>query len=92
MRVLYIAAVGTRAYRARHGDIAPELGGLRKAQMSLEALTRAGHEVLMLSSAVTGVNRIEWRREERELWDLTAGKGSKAGIPARSRYARSGAF
>ena len=52
MKILYIAAVGTLAYRARHHDTGFELGGLRKAQMSIDALTRAGHDVMMLSSAV----------------------------------------
>jgi len=82
VRILYIAAVGTRAYRARHGDTALELGGLRKAQTSLEALTQAGHDVLMLSSAVTGLNRLEWRTEERELWELPSGKAVEVRYPS----------
>ena len=82
MKTLYIAAVGTRAYRARHGDTAVELGGFSKAQMTIEALTRAGQEVLMLSSAVTSVNRIEWRKEERERWELPSGEVVEVRYPA----------
>ncbi len=36
MKVLYIAAVATPAYRARHGMTGLELGGDRKAQLSLD--------------------------------------------------------
>ena len=82
MKILYIAAVGTLAYRARHHDTGFELGGLRKAQMSIDALIRAGHDVMMLSSAVTSANRIEWRKEEREHWALATGKIVEVRYPA----------
>lgn len=82
MKILYIAAVGTLAYRARHADTGFELGGLRKAGMSIEALTRAGHEVMMLSSAVTTGSRIEWRKEEREHWALPTGAVVEVRYPA----------
>ena len=82
MKILYIAAVGTQAYRARHGDTRFELGGLRKAKMSLDALTRAGHDVTMLSSAITSDSRPSWRSEEREQWALPSGAAVEVRYPA----------
>jgi len=82
VKILYIAGVGTLAYRARHHDTAFEPGGLRKAQLSIDALTRAGHDVMMLSSAVTSPSRIEWRKEERERWALAPGRIVEVRYPA----------
>lgn len=82
MKVLYISPVGTPAYHARHGDTDPAVGAVRKAQLILEALTRAGHDVMMLSSAVTSANRFEWRREERESWTMGSGKDVDISYPA----------
>lgn len=60
MRVLYIAQYTSSAFRAAHADHGTSgFGGLRKMELVCEALCRAGHEVLLLSSAVLGVSR--WR-------------------------------
>lgn len=67
MRILYIAPLGTLEWRARHGDSGElALGGLRKASMTVAALCKAGHEVVVLSSAITESQSRRWRPEERE--------------------------
>jgi glycosyltransferase involved in cell wall biosynthesis len=82
VNVAYIAAVAPQTYRARHRDRGYQLGGFRKAELTLEALTRQGFNVRVVSSAVTQVNRLEWRRAEAETWHLPSGRTVEVRYPS----------
>ena len=82
MNVVYIAPVAPQSYRARHNDRGYQLGGFRKAELTLEALTNNGLDVTVLSSAVTHVNRLQWRRDETETWQLPSGRTVEVRYPS----------
>jgi glycosyltransferase involved in cell wall biosynthesis len=82
VKVLYVAPFGTRAYFERHGDVGFQLGGLRKAGLTIDALTLAGLEVCVLSSVITHVSRLEWRRQEDESWTTPSGATVQVRYPS----------
>jgi glycosyltransferase involved in cell wall biosynthesis len=82
VNVVYIAPVAPQSYRARHSDRGYQLGGFRKAELTLEALTRQGFNVSVLSSAVTQVNHLKWRRSDTEPWYLPSGRTVEVRYPS----------
>lgn len=68
MKILYIAHYTSAAFRSAHGDHGtPGFGGLRKVELVCEALSRAGHEVVLASSAMLAVSRWRVRPAEEEV-------------------------
>jgi hypothetical protein len=74
MKILMIAAYMSRAAREEYGDTrSSDLGGSRKIELLLAAMKGAGHDVLLLSSAMPGGARSGLRREKRETLDCGRG-------------------
>lgn len=82
MNILYIAPYTSSSFRTKHGDInTPSLGGLRKLELIVMALTKAGHSVVILSSAMLSISRLALRSEACEAIDLECGGTFKVIYP-----------
>ena len=83
MKILYIAPYTSLSFRASHGDIyTPSIGGLRKIELIVMALTQAGHTVVVLSSAMLSISRLSLRSETCEVINLECGGTFKVIYPS----------
>jgi glycosyltransferase involved in cell wall biosynthesis len=62
MNILFIGPFRSKAFELLHGDRSfSGLGGQRKKQMVIQALLKSGHNVAVLSTAITHRNFLGWQ-------------------------------
>jgi glycosyltransferase involved in cell wall biosynthesis len=83
MNILYIAGYTSPSFLSiNRDDNTPNLGGMRKVELICSILANAGHNVIVLSSAMLSNSRIAIRHFQRECKELDNGKNVRIDYPA----------
>jgi glycosyltransferase involved in cell wall biosynthesis len=76
MRILFLGFYKSPAFLQWDGQQGSDLGGQRKIGLLLRALLASGHEVRVVSSAVSARNRREWQKQLKTTVDFPEGRVS----------------